>query len=475
MVGNKHAFFSAMFLDSFKSVIAYTYNGSFYYWKSKDGEKTYSSQPIVHGHFGPVSDLDWDLSKNFLVTTSEDQTSRIFANWKKNNSWHEVNRPQIHGYDINTIACISDDPTKTYLCKLVSGADEKIIRLFTPPFNLVKFLQQLSDVQINFSKNHDNQYYEKFYSNVEGSKQALGLMTKQVRVEAGEEEENFDYSNFNPDEMLTNKTINTFTSKHDYSNPPDEDFLTNNTLWPETNKLYGHGYEIISIAASHNGKYIASGGKAQSEKHSKLFLWNAEKNNLICKLDGHVLTIVQIEFSKNDEYILSVSRDRSLCVFKSTGDEKAPYRLLQIENETHARIIWSCSWSNDSELFVTGSRDKTVKVWMKSESQYKEIIHKGFNDSVTCVNLVPLEQALNNRYICIVGFENGSIQFFSIDTINKTFDHLYTLHNFLSHGATVKRIKSIIIQNSLLRIASCSDDFSTRIFEVQLEDLKKLL
>ncbi len=171
MVGNKHSFFSAMFVDNFKSIIAYTYNGAFYFWKINPEEKVFRSQPIVHGHFGPVSDLDWDSSnkKAFLVTTSEDQTTRIFAEWKANRNkndssgftWHEINRPQIHGYDINTISCLTDKRNQPFACKLVAGADEKILREFDPPFNLVKYLQQLSNIDINFNSQHDNSYYEK--------------------------------------------------------------------------------------------------------------------------------------------------------------------------------------------------------------------------------------------------------------------------------------------------------------------------
>jgi elongator complex protein 2 len=33
------------------------------------------------------------------------------------------------------------------------------------------------------------------------------------------------------------------------------------TLWPEKDKLYGHGYELISVATSSDGQYIASACK----------------------------------------------------------------------------------------------------------------------------------------------------------------------------------------------------------------------
>jgi elongator complex protein 2 len=322
-------------------------------------------------------------------------------------------------------------------------------------------------------------YFNKFiignidYKNIEGSKQALGLMTKQVTVElkdsTAEDEENFDFSNFNPDEVLTNKVADIYSSKFDYSLPPDEDFLTNYTLWPENTKLYGHGYEIISVAASHDGKIIASGGKAQSEKHSKLFIWSVEKRNLLCKLDGHVLTIVQIEFSHNDEYILTVSRDRSVCIYKKNNDEISPYQLAQIEKETHGRIIWGCSWSHDDKIFITGSRDKTIKIWQKTDSGeklFEEVLNHEFAEAVTSVNFIPI--VIKNHYIAIIGFEDGVIQFHSVNlnTDNKQIKQISTIHPFLIHGSTIKRIKSFVTDTQIVRIATCSDDYSTRIFEV---------
>ena len=163
MVGNKHAFFSSIFVEKGSSIIAYTYNGAFYYWKRN--ERDWKSLPIVHGHFNGVMDVDWDKSQahSYIVSTSEDQTTRLYAYWKEKDSWHEINRPQIHGYDINTVAILNqwNEGRECYTCKIVSGADEKIIRIFDPPFNLVKFIQNLSKIDLIFNKEHDNSYYEK--------------------------------------------------------------------------------------------------------------------------------------------------------------------------------------------------------------------------------------------------------------------------------------------------------------------------
>ena len=161
MVGNKHCFYYANFIENYNAVLACTYNGSFYLWRYNESEKQYKSCPIVHGHFGHVSDLDWDPSESFVITTSKDQTSRIFANWKSNDSWHEINRPQIHGYDLHTICSLPQNRNDNVVCRIVSGADEKIIRVFNAPFNTVKFLEELSGIHLNFKKEKENSFYEK--------------------------------------------------------------------------------------------------------------------------------------------------------------------------------------------------------------------------------------------------------------------------------------------------------------------------
>ena len=50
------------------------------------------------------------------------------------------------------------------------------------------------------------------------------------------------------------------------------------------------------------------------------------------------------------------------------------YQLLR-KVKAHARIVWSISWAPSGQLFATGSRDNTVKLWsMGPQGDYSSYI-----------------------------------------------------------------------------------------------------
>ena len=65
----------------------------------------------------------------------------MFGEWKNEGgrSWHEIARPQIHGYDLNAISALMD-------WKFVSGADEKVIRVFQTSKSVASLLLRLADL-----------------------------------------------------------------------------------------------------------------------------------------------------------------------------------------------------------------------------------------------------------------------------------------------------------------------------------------
>ena len=475
MIGNKHAFFYATFLNSYKEVLAYSFHGSIYLWKMNENEQ-YEAKPVIHGHFNEVTDIRWDPTFNMLFSCSHDETTRIFSYWEENKTWNEINRPQVHGYPINSLACVNLG--KNNLCKIISASEEKVLRMFNAPFNLIKFLKELTKKEINFKNDNTNEYYEKKYKNVEGSKQALGLMNREVILEDldDEKESNFDYSKFDPDAILTNKSEQVYVSEYNYKNPPDEDFLSNNTLWPEEAKMYGHGNEIYTIDISHDGKYLASGQKAQEVKNAKLYIWDIENKKLINKLDGCTLTIVQISFSPMDNFLLTVSRDRSWNLYIKNNNS---YELLQNMKNAHKRIIWTCSWTKDEQYFATGSRDKFISIWKKGEdNKFKKYTTKETKEPVTSIEFIDKIYGNKNNeiYIFIVGFESGKINIQKFEVKENKIETLFEMPKFLENSATTKKIRSFIKEKeNLCYFATCSDDYSVRIFSLDLTKIENMI
>jgi elongator complex protein 2 len=55
-------------------------------------------------------------------------------------TWHELARPQVHGYDMSCLAVLSR-------YRFVSGAEEKIIRAFQAPYNFVENFRQICKIE----------------------------------------------------------------------------------------------------------------------------------------------------------------------------------------------------------------------------------------------------------------------------------------------------------------------------------------
>lgn len=148
----------------------------------------------------------------------------------------------------------------------------------------------------------------------------------------------------------------------------------------------------------------------------------------IQKLASHQLTVTQMKFSPDSNYLLSVSRDRKWSLFaKDKATQK--FLLLQTnEKSVHTRIIWSCDWSSDGKYFATSSRDGKVGLWTRSLNETAnweiESVLELKNESITAVTFASTS---GNSVILAMGFETGIIKIFEYS--EKTWNLKISLDN----------------------------------------------
>lgn len=80
------------------------------------------------------------------------QTTRVFSPWKsevrdaEDERWHEMARPQVHGHDINCVAIVQGKGNHRF----VSGAEEKVLRVFEAPLSFLKTLNHTIAGELSF-------------------------------------------------------------------------------------------------------------------------------------------------------------------------------------------------------------------------------------------------------------------------------------------------------------------------------------
>ncbi|KAI8645941.1 quinon protein alcohol dehydrogenase-like superfamily [Parasitella parasitica] len=455
-------FCGALFSPDGKSIVSHGANGSFHLWREgKDNHWT--PQVAISGHFKSVESIAWDPKSNFLLSASLDQTTRLFAPWNRQvdgqavTSWHEMGRPQVHGYDIKCIAFV-------HPWQFVSGADEKVLRVFDAPRSCVESLSSLTD---------DKSMLENVNQLPVGANlPALGLSNKAV-FEGDALPDDQVGGNFDSYTVASSTPQQLAQVLH---HPPYEETLLQRTLWPEAEKLYGHGYELISVGTSHDGRYIASSCKAATAEHAVVRLFDTQNwKEVKTKIDAHALTVTRVRYSHNDRWLLTVSRDRLWSLSERQADSvDTPYKLVA-KTKAHARIIWDCSWSHDDRLFVTGSRDKTIKIWAQASvaeeaAKWDCVATIKCAEAVTSIDFAPV--AVNNKYIIAAGLENGRIQLLSSADLQQV-DQWELWHNLderLCHHGVVRSLswrQPSPNETNMLQLASGGEDHAVRVFNVK--------
>ncbi|KAI5285585.1 hypothetical protein KEM52_002378, partial [Ascosphaera acerosa] len=230
--------------------------GSWRRWRYDPAADAWVETLGVTGHVRAVTDVEWEPEGAYLLSTSADQTTRLHAEWRRGEavaggqvakeqqvSWHEFSRPQIHGYDLNCLASISPSV-------FVSGADEKLLRVFEETRVIAQLLHRLS----GFTQEQAGQLPEAANIPVLGlSNKAFDDEIPAIEAESAATTDSQGRgrgAGHDASDAAAALTAAQVSSLLDLDHPPFEDHLAKFSLWPEHEKLYGHGYEISAVAAS---------------------------------------------------------------------------------------------------------------------------------------------------------------------------------------------------------------------------------
>lgn len=403
--GSTGGFWTGLWSPDGKSVACLGRTGSWRRWQYIPEEDYWRPCVAITGHTKAVTGISWAKNGDYLLSTSSDQTTRLHTRWKKQpaeemNTWHEMSRPQIHGYDLNCIDTLGAS-------QFVSGADEKLMRVFSEPKAVASMLGRLGGFES---------------SNLEDMPDAanmpvLGLSNKAIDAVDDDQEiqpvDDRDREAMDPASVVKKSYL-------DIDHPPFEETLSRHTLWPETEKLYGHGYEISCLAVSNDGKLIASACKASSTNHAVIRLFETERwTELRPPLTAHSLTATRLRFSADDRFLLSVGRDRQWAVFERhhEGDGgELQYKLLQSNPKGHTRMILDAAWApSETPLFATAGRDKQVRVWASKQGEgdsslqfaQASALPAAAGAPVTSVDFLP--RLVDGKLVLAVGTELGRL------------------------------------------------------------------
>ena len=113
----------------------------------------------------------------------------------------------------------------------------------------------------------------------------------------------------------------------------------------------GVGKPIVSCAWSPDGQRLLS-----NTSDYKLTIWDARSGQPLQTCTGDWETVVgRCSWSPNGQKVLVVA-DKAVHVW----DARSGQQLLSIG---HGDWVSDCAWSPDGQKFVSGSSDKTLKVW----------------------------------------------------------------------------------------------------------------
>ncbi|CAO1613491.1 unnamed protein product [Parajaminaea phylloscopi] len=139
-------------------ILSHAWAGAVHLWSHTN--TSWQSIPSITAHSLGVQSARWASQGQWFLTASLDRTARVFGRHERPesahspssaSSWHELARPQTHGYQMRTAVWLDD-------LSFASASEEKVARIFAAPQAFISSARQLGAVsskQASTQHTHD--------------------------------------------------------------------------------------------------------------------------------------------------------------------------------------------------------------------------------------------------------------------------------------------------------------------------------
>ncbi len=121
----------------------------------------------------------------------------------------------------------------------------------------------------------------------------------------------------------------------------------------QTNHYFDESYAINALAISNDNNLLAIG-----REKGDAILWDIERKEVVRVISGHQSAVTDVDFSPDNKYLLTASRDRTARLWDLTNTRKLPTIF-----DDHNDWVLTAKFDVTGEQIITGSKDNFLRVW----------------------------------------------------------------------------------------------------------------